>query len=381
MADADVDAVVAGHICLDIVPKFGQLTGSSVGEILRPGKLLEVGAAHFSTGGPVSNTGLALRRLGVNVSLMGKCGEDPFGDILRNKLRQEAPSAEQGMVVAGGANTSYTIVLVPPGIDRIFLHCPGANDTFGADDVDIDLVGRARLFHFGYPPLMKRMYSDGGEELASLFQRVREQGTLTSLDMALPDPDSEAGRADWPQILERTLPAVDIFLPSAEEILYMLRRDRFDKLQDSEGGALDGLTAEDLAGVAGDCIRMGAGLVVIKCGDLGAYLQTADDPGLAGFVPDADIWRGVSMFEPTCRVDDIMSTVGSGDSSIAGFLTAFLQDESPERCMQFLTVVGAQNLSAMGAVGGIRSWAESVEQVNARPPKNPVPERLRPLVP
>ena len=381
MDKGDVDVVAAGHICLDIVPKFGDVTGNDVGEILRPGKLLEVGEAHFSTGGPVSNTGLALRRLGLEVSLMGKCGDDPFGSILRDRLREEAPGAEQGMVVAEGAKTSYTIVLVPPGVDRIFLHCPGANDTFGADDIDLDLAGRARLFHFGYPPLMKKMYASDGEELGSLFRQVRAEGTLTSLDMALPDPDSEAGRADWCRILERTLPSVDVFLPSAEEIMYMLRRERFEELQSSGGGALDGLTAGDLSGVADDCIEMGAGIVVIKCGDLGAYLQTAEHPELEGFVAEPRRWSDVHIFEPTCRVDDIRSTVGSGDSSIAGFLTAFLHDEPPERCMQFLTVLGAQNLSSVDAVGGIRSWRESVDQVEACPSKNAVPERLNPLLP
>lgn len=175
MSDRDVEAVVAGHICLDIAPTFGAVSGKSVAEIFRPGKLLEVGQAHFSTGGPVSNTGLALRRLGVNVALMGKCGDDPFGGILLEELRREAPGAEEGMVVSLDVNTSYTIALVPPGIDRIFLHCPGANDTFGADDVDAELAGAGRLFHFGYPPLMKRMYASGGRELSELLRQIQSQ--------------------------------------------------------------------------------------------------------------------------------------------------------------------------------------------------------------
>ncbi|MCK4437298.1 hypothetical protein KAU86_05050 [bacterium] len=30
--------------------------------------------------------------------------------------------------------SSYTIILFPPGMDRMFLHNPGANDTFGFKD-------------------------------------------------------------------------------------------------------------------------------------------------------------------------------------------------------------------------------------------------------
>ena len=44
-----------------------------------PGRLLQIGPATFSTGGPVSNTGLALHRLGIATRLMGKVGDDLLG--------------------------------------------------------------------------------------------------------------------------------------------------------------------------------------------------------------------------------------------------------------------------------------------------------------
>ena len=50
-----------------------------------------------------------------------------------------------------GESTSYTIAICIPGIDRFYLHHCGANDTFGYDDMDFNLVGRAKLMLFGYP--------------------------------------------------------------------------------------------------------------------------------------------------------------------------------------------------------------------------------------
>jgi hypothetical protein len=44
--------------------------------------------------------------------------------------------------------------------------------------------------------------------------------------------------------------------------------------------------------------------------------------------------------------------------------------------MAALTVVGAQNLSALDAVSGVRSWDQTLAQIEAGPRKNPVPERL-----
>ena len=48
------------------------------------------------------------------------------------------------MLISPGEDSSYTLVINPPGIDRIFIHCPGANDTFGAADIPIDEVRQAR---------------------------------------------------------------------------------------------------------------------------------------------------------------------------------------------------------------------------------------------
>ena len=370
MAKREIDVVAAGHICVDITPTFGEVAGARVEEIMRPGKLLVVGAPAISTGGPVSNVGLALRRLGLRASLMGKCGDDPFGEMLLELVKREAPGAEAGMRLSPGEQTSYTIVVALPGIDRIFLHCPGANNTFGPEDVDRDILRSARLFHFGYPPLMERMFSSGGEALAQIMQSAAQAGAATSLDLALPDPASPAGRADWRQILKASLPHTDVFLPSLEETMFMLRRERFEELSGRPGGVLDGATAGDLRALAEEAIEMGASIVVIKCGHLGAYLKTGKSLGRAAdLLGLGDEWRSVELFEPACRVRKIFSATGSGDSAIAGFLCALLRGEPPRRCMQVLTAVGAQNLSAFDAVSGIRSWDETLSDLRAGPEK------------
>ncbi len=53
--------VVAGHIALDILPDMSALTAD---QVIGAGKAYEIGRISFSTGGAVSNTGLALHRLG-----------------------------------------------------------------------------------------------------------------------------------------------------------------------------------------------------------------------------------------------------------------------------------------------------------------------------
>ena len=273
------DAVIAGHICLDIIP---DLSGSTLEQFRRtfaPGKLLQVGSAALGTGGAVSNVGLALHKLGMDVRLMGKVGDDAFGQIIRQIVASTDPRLADGMVVDASVGSSYTIVVNPPGVDRYFLHSPGANDTFVADDVRYDLLQQARLFHFGYPPLMRRMFEDDGVELIEIFRRAKQTGVTTSLDMALPDPSAPAGRANWIAILRATLPYVDIFLPSIEEILFMLRRETFDELERSAGshGIVSVITPQLLSDVSAELLDQGAQIVGIKLGNRGFYLRTAGE--------------------------------------------------------------------------------------------------------
>ena len=59
-----------------------------------------------------------------------------------------------------------------------------------------------------------------------MYARVKALGVTTSLDSCGIDPLSPVGRINWELILERTIPFVDIFMPSAEELCYMLDRER-----------------------------------------------------------------------------------------------------------------------------------------------------------
>ena len=84
------------------------------------------------------------------------------------------------MIVTPGEVTSYSVVISPPGSDRIFLHCSGANHTFSAADLLAQSFEAAAILHFGYPPLMRGMYRDGGADLAAIMQESQRRGLFTS---------------------------------------------------------------------------------------------------------------------------------------------------------------------------------------------------------
>ncbi len=359
-------AVVAGHICLDVLPEMGHLPSGAFDAIFRPGQLVSVGAALFATGGPVSNVGLALHKLGVPTRLIAKTGADPYGQILQQIIAGFDPDLLKGVRTDLEQPTSYSVIISPPGVDRIFLHCPGVNDVFKSADIDYELLAEADLMHFGYPPIMYEMYQNGGAELVEVFRQAKQTGITTSLDMAFPDPASPGGQVDWPQILSAVLPDVDIFMPSVEEILFMLHRAQYDEMISKHGDLLVGITPELLSDLCDELVGMGAKMVLLKLGYRGAYLCINSEDKLRNFgraVPEKiSTWANQEFWSP-CYLVDVVGTTGSGDATIAGFLSAILRDLSPLEALNTAVAVGACNVEAPDALGGIRSWEETQQRI------------------
>jgi sugar/nucleoside kinase (ribokinase family) len=373
------DAVVAGHVCLDVIPRFRDTGAQAMGEIMAPGKLVNVEEATLSTGGPVSNTGLALLKLGVRTVLMGKVGDDFFGGGIRARFAQWGDQAAEGMAVVPGETTSYTLVLAPPRIDRVFLHHTGANDTFSSRDVNYDLVAQSRLFHLGYPPLMRGLYADGGRELIDIFRRVKQLGVTTSLDMSLPDPSSESGRVNWQKLLQELLPLVDVAPLSAEEIMFMLNRPRFDELKRLAGhdDPLNVYTADDFQRLGREVLRLGAAIAPVKCGRRGMLLFTAEAARIAAMgaaaPPQVERWAHRALWEEPFLVENVASATGAGDSSIAGFLAAFLRGCAAEHAVKTACCVGGQNVRVFDAVSGIHAWDETQAMIDGWPKRRETP--------
>ncbi len=357
------DVMAAGHLCFDVIPNFPDTGARLISEVLRPGKLVHVDDAALSTGGPVSNTGIGLKILGSRVVFTARVGADDFGRMTMERLRQSGNA--DGIRIIKGASSSYTVALAPPGIDRIFLHNPGTNDVFCADDLKPKLIAQCRHFHFGYPPLMRRMYSDEGRELAKIFKIAKEAGATTSCDMALPDPASPAGKAPWKKILARILPYVDIFMPSVEEVLFMLERDTFLKLKEANGGSdlLDVLKAGDYTRLSGKLLKLGSKMTSLKAGRRGFYFRTQSKDAFSGLGAskpgNPDNWSNRELWCPAFFCKKVASATGSGDSSIAGFLHAYLTGLDLEVSLKAANALGWQNIQVLDAVSGIKNWKET----------------------
>jgi len=341
--------VVAGHVCLDVIPQVG-------GDVdLAPGRLVEAGPAALVPGGAVANVGTALLRLGERTTIVGAVGDDHFGGILRSRLASVSDELDLRLPTAAGSGTSYSIVIDAPGRDRTFLHHPGCNDAFEPGLIAAEVPTGADVLHFGYPPLMARTFADGGAALACEFGKLRAGGVTVSLDMAMPDPGGASGKVKWRAFLATVLPHVDVFLPSWDECWYMLRGR----------AAAPEPALPDLTEIGDELLDMGPAVVGLKLGRHGLYLRTgarsrAAKVGRHG-LPDG--WTTREALSPNFEVT-VRGTTGAGDATIAGFMAALRRRKTLEEAATVASAVGASCVEGPGAEAGVKSFEETMARAS-----------------
>jgi len=364
----DIEIVAAGHTCLDLIPAF-TIDGKvdKMTDVLVPGKMINMGNCIVVGGGPVTNAGVSIRRLGVKTELIGKIGDDDFGKQIL-QWYEEHEGHFKGIKMVKGESTSYTIAICIPGIDRFYLHHCGANDTFIYDDMDWDIVERSKLMLFGYPPWMKKLYENTGAELTKILKKTKDLGTTTVLDLSLPDV-SYANQFDWKAIMKEWVPLSDIMVPSAEEIFYFLYKDKFLDKKARLGpkeSVLDHMTVKDISTLGKDLLKMGAGVAMVKCGHRGLYIRTGDKNQLkklgAAGCKDLDNWTNRELWFPVYQEEKFVGALGSGDSAIAGFLSAFVRGLSIENCLRYANAAGSMNVTVPDGL----SWNKGFDDLTKR---------------
>jgi len=212
---------------------------------------------------------------------------------------------------------------------------------------------------------MKQLYLNQGRELIEIFRMAKSFGVTTSLDMAFPDPSSESGKSDWHTIIAKSLPFVDLFMPSIEELLFFLRKDLFDQFN-KKGSIIDQVTTAVLSDLSDELLYMGAKIILIKLGSNGLYMRSGQETALMKIgkaqPQDLGIWSNREMWTPCYKVN-VAGTTGSGDVTIAGFLSAFLRGMSPEQALLSAVAVGACSVEAPNSLNGLMTWDETQSRI------------------
>lgn len=296
---------------------------AAIGELLIDFVALESGvtvgeASGFvkAPGGAPANVAVAVARLGMKAAFLTQVGDDPFGHHLETVLR-EAGVDTSAIRFSKQARTMLAFVSLAADGERsfVFYRHPSADMLYKPEDVDMAVIDRSALLHFGSITLI-----DEPARSATLFavEHARRMQKLISYDPNL-------RLSLWPSV-EAAREGMRLGLPYAHIL----------KLSDEELEFLTG--GHDPAPLWN--MYPDLRVIAVTHGARGAALYTrTSQVFVAGFSITA------------------VDTTGAGDGFVAGLLVQILEHGGPE-CIdphleaicRFANAVGAITCTMKGAI-------------------------------
>ncbi|XVF29381.1 hypothetical protein REPUB_Repub15cG0116000 [Reevesia pubescens] len=200
-----------GEMVIDFVPT---VSGVSLAEA--PGFLK-------APGGAPANVAIAVARLGGNASFVGKLGDDEFGHMLADILKQNGISVN-GVLFDQGARTALSFVTLRADGEREFMFYASADMLLKPDELNLDLIRSARVFHYGSISLIVEPCRSAH---LKAMEVAKESGALLSYDpnLRLPLwPSADEARKQILSIWDKA----DIVKVSDVELEFLTGSDKVD---------------------------------------------------------------------------------------------------------------------------------------------------------
>jgi ribokinase len=266
-------------------------------------------------GGKGANQAVAVGRLGYPVRLIGRLGNDSFGQQLRTHMQSVGVDCS-GITTSHGAS-GVAVILVSARGENCIVVAPGANDLVTPRDLDANL----------------HTIRNAGVVLAQLeipLETVEYLGVLCR-------------RANVPLILD---PA-----PARELPPTLLKNVAWFTPNETEAAFYAGNTTESPQQTAQALLSKGCDGVVLKLGERGAYIQQRGQA--AHFIPAF----------PVTAVD----STAAGDAFNGGFAAALMVGKSPQEAATFAAAVAAISVTRAGAQPSMPTMPEVDQFLAAQP--------------
>lgn len=259
-------------------------------------------------GGAPCNVLAMLNRLGKKTAFIGKVGNDQFGKMLKEVVEESATDVS-GLAMDEQVHTTLAFVHTFPDGDRefSFYRNPGADMMLTKEEVDPELIKKARIFHFG---TLSSTHAGVREATRYAIDVAKENGLLVSFDPNLREPLWES--------LDQ----------AKEEILYGMSKCDILKISDNEMEFMTG-TSDYTKGVEMLREQFDIPLICVTLGKEGSRAYYRD------MIVEA---------APFVR-EDTIETTGAGDTFEACTLNYILEhgleDLTEENLKEMLTFANA----------------------------------------
>lgn len=239
-------------------------------------------AAH--PGGAPANFLAAMAKFGAKTALLGKVGDDVFGRLLVQTLK-DADIETRGIVMASDVFTTLAFVTLDDSGDREFSFArkPGADTCISFEELDLHLIDEAKIFHFGTLSLTDEPARATTQKAVAY---AKERGKLLTYDPNLRKPL-------WHDLSD-----------AKTQMLWGLQQADVVKISDEEVKFLFDIGVEEGAQHILD--TFGVKLVFVTCGADGCFFSNGKAcghvPGLSGIkVADTtgagDIFGGSAVWK------------------------------------------------------------------------------------
>lgn len=278
-------------------------------------------------GGAPANVAIAVARLGGRAAFAGKLGDDEFGHMLAGILRENGVS-DAAVRFDSGARTALAFVTLRADGERefMFYRNPSADMLLTEAELDIDLIQRAAVFHYGSISLITEPCRSAH---IKALEVAKEAGVLLSYDpnLRLPLwPSAEYAREQIMSIWEKA----DIIKVSDVELEFLTGKD----------------SVEDE--VALSLWHPNLKLLLVTLGEKGCKYYAKDFRGTV---------EGVSM--------KTIDTTGAGDAFVGALLRKLVDDQSAlqdekklQEMLRYANVCGAITTTKKGAIPALPTEAE-----------------------
>ncbi|QIG39411.1 sugar kinase [Microbacterium sp. 4R-513] len=268
------------------------------------GSFTQIGSAEIDTGGAEGNVAIGLARLGVDVSWLGRVGDDSIGRRVIRDLRGEGVDVHA--IVDEAAATGLMLKETPRAGSTVvsYYRAGSAGSRLTPSDLAGIELEHARLLHVTGVTLA---ISDSARATVfAAIERARAAGVRVSFDVNHRSRlwSTETARP----VLREATALADILFAGDDEAAIVLDAETPPCLEE---------TAEALA-------SLGPREVVLKHGAAGA-----------------SAWlEGVLTSAPAVAVP-VVDTVGAGDAFVAGYLSELLAEAPTEKRLGTATRTGA----------------------------------------
>ena len=287
--------VAVGHAALDYVYRIDAFPSS-------PTKIRAL--AHVASGGGMAaNASAAIARLGGDVSLWARIGDDPSGGIIRQQLKTAGVGISHVRTCAGASSATAAVIVDRRG-ERLVISEDDHDFPLAADWLPVADIENAAVVSSDLTWL---------EGTVAAFNAARTHGVPTILDI-----DLNSG-----QLLDRVLELADFAIFSAPAFRLFVKG----------GGDEDRLSRLVQSGIRHAGVTMGA---------------------------DGYVWaaRGGDHGRQAAFAVDVVDTTGAGDAFHGAFAWGIVQGLTDKECARIASAVAAISCTGLGARAALPTQKE-----------------------